>query len=68
MRRHGVLRYVDEAGELTGRDAVGFVPDKKAEGLQSRGLCQGVERRNCCVVIHISRLSDILRLSIAGGD
>ncbi len=47
MGRHGVLRHVKKTRQLTGRNALRLMPDKKTKCVQPGGLGQGAKRRNC---------------------
>lgn len=60
MRRHGVLRHVELAGDFAGGDAIGFVPDQETEGIEPRALGQRAQRGDSRIGIHISKISDIL--------
>ncbi len=69
MRRHGVLRHADQAGELAGGNAIGFMRHQQAEGLQPGRLGQGGKRRDRRFLIHISRIVDMIEeSSVAAWD
>jgi hypothetical protein len=59
MRRHGVLRNSNEAGEFACRNALRLSLDQQPESVQSRRLGERREGGDCFRIIHISRLSDI---------
>lgn len=64
MCGHGVLRHIEQPGQLTGRHAVRLMTDQKTERLQPGCLGQRGECGDRGRIFHISRLMDILALSM----
>lgn len=60
MRRHRVLRDIEEPGELACRNSVRFVPHEQTERLRAGVLGQGRKGYYRTIVFHISRTIDIL--------
>ncbi|ANV25424.1 hypothetical protein ATN81_24980 [Agrobacterium pusense] len=65
MRRHRVLRDIEEPGELACRNSIRFVPHEQTERLKAGILCQGRKGYYCIIIFHISRIMDIFEKSSA---
>jgi hypothetical protein len=59
MRRHGVLRNSNKAGEFARRNALWFSFDQQPEGVQSRRLGECREGGDRFCGFHISRIADM---------
>ena len=59
MRRKRILRDRQQASEVAGRKAVGFVSDQRPEGLQTGRLRKRGERHDGGFGLHISRFMEI---------
>ncbi|MNV88627.1 hypothetical protein D3C71_1828460 [compost metagenome] len=63
MRRHGVLRDLDRLREFSCGKAAWFMFDQKTKDIEPGRLGEGGKRCDGCIIIHISRLMDILNVS-----
>jgi hypothetical protein len=61
VRRHGVLRHVELAGDFAGRQTSRFVADQQTEHIETRSLRQRTKRSDSRVVFHASSIADIWR-------
>ncbi len=58
MRRHGVLRNLDQPRQFSGGESVGFARDEQPECVEPRRLRESGEHDYGLRTIHISRLAD----------
>lgn len=65
MRRHRVLRDIEEAGELASRNSIRFMSHEQTERLKAGVLGQGRKGGYCVVAFHISRIMDTSEKSTA---
>ena len=60
MCRHGVLRNIEKPSHVPGGQPLRKPRDKKAEDVESSGLCKSPKRIYGCFYIHDSGYNDIL--------
>jgi hypothetical protein len=58
VRGQGVVRHIQPAGNLAGRQTVRLLPHEQPEGFEPCGLGEGCEGIDCGVWRHLSGLID----------
>lgn len=60
MRRHGVLRHVENSGDFAGCDPVGLMHDDELERIHASRLCKSRKGFDGAIFFHISGFTDIM--------